>query len=98
MVFGGVITSGYGNIRWYEYEGTENDSQGIGREMEKVAKRMGSTNGHIMMVKFDAEKFKLIDHLLKKLTSHYFYYSCDTIVKNNTILGLITENLVGKQF
>lgn len=42
--FGGVITTvGMETLGWYRYEGTS-DSEGIGREMERVAKRMGASS------------------------------------------------------
>ena len=42
--FGGVITTvGMETLGWYRYEGTS-DSEGIGREMERIAKRMGASS------------------------------------------------------
>lgn len=39
--FGGVITTvGMETLGWYRYEGTV-DTEGIGREMERAAERMG---------------------------------------------------------
>ena len=81
---------------------TENDSQGIGREMERVAKRMGGTTKwpYNDSQCLDAEKFKLIaDHLIKEANVTPLLHTTvvDAIVKNNTILGLITESKSGRQ-
>ena len=41
--FGGVITTvGMETLGWYRYEGTV-DSEGVGREMERLAVKMGGT-------------------------------------------------------
>lgn len=60
--FGGVITTvGMETLGWYRYEGTV-DCEGIGREMERMAARMGGStkwpcnNSDCL----DAEQFKLI--------------------------------------
>ena len=101
--FGGVITTvGMETLGWYRYEGTENDSQGIGREMERVAKRMGGSTKwpYNDSQCLDAEKFKLIaDHLIKEANVTPLLHTTvvDAIVKNNTILGLITESKSGRQ-
>jgi len=60
--FGGVITTvGMETMGWYRYEGTD-DCEGIGREMERVAARMGGStkwpynNSDCL----DAERFKVV--------------------------------------
>eukprot|EP00913_Durusdinium_trenchii_P017417 g16373.t1 len=69
--FGGTITTvGMETLGWYRYEGTE-DCEGIGREMERVAERMGGTTKWPYNDSdcLDAEKFKLVaDNLIKDAT------------------------------
>eukprot|EP00971_Amphidinium_carterae_P060901 1205447-Amphidinium_carterae.1 len=60
--FGGVITTvGMETLGWYRYEGT-NDCEGIGREMERVAERMGGTTKwpYNDSQCLDGEQFKLV--------------------------------------
>lgn len=60
--FGGVITTvGMETLGWYRYEGTV-DCEGIGREMERVAQRMGGSTKWPCNDSdcLDAEQFKSI--------------------------------------
>jgi len=100
--FGGVITTvGMETMGWYRYEGTT-DSEGIGREMEALARRLGGTT------KFpyndsdclDAEQFKLIaDGLVEQngIRPYLHTWVVDVIKDGNKIKGVITESKSGRQ-
>ena len=60
--FGGVITTvGMETLGWYRYEGTV-DCEGVGREMERVAQRMGGSTkwAYNDSQCLDADAFKTI--------------------------------------
>ena len=87
-------------IAWYRYEGTV-DSEGIGIEIEKMAKKMGGT------IKFpyndseclDAEYFKYVaDKLVidNKIRPYLHTYAVDVILEENVIKGIITESKSGR--
>lgn len=99
--FGGVITTvGMETLGWYRYEGTS-DSEGIGREMERIAKRMGASSkwAYNDSQCLDTEQFKLIaDELIKenKIKPLLHTFVVDAIVKSNTIMGVVTESKSGR--
>lgn len=100
--FGGVITTvGMETLGWYRYEGTT-DAEGIGRELERAAARMGGTT------KFpyndseclDADKFKLIaDRLITDAgVRPLLHCLCtDTIVDAGRAVGVVTESKSGRK-
>lgn len=101
--FGGVITTvGMETLGWYRYEGTV-DCEGVGREMERIAERMGGTT------KFpyndspclDADQFKIIaDKLVTEagVRPLLHCFAVDVIRgPNNEINGIITESKSGRQ-
>jgi ribulose 1,5-bisphosphate synthetase/thiazole synthase len=74
--FGGVITTvGMETLAWYRYEGTK-DGEGIGKEMERVAHRMGAT-----------EKFHYNDS--ECLNAEAFKLIADEMVRSNGIRPLL---------
>lgn len=99
--FGGVITTvGMETLGWYRYEGTT-DAEGIGRELERAAARMGGTT------KFpyndseclDADKFKLIaDRLVAEAgVRPLLHCLCvDTLVVDGRAVGVVTESKSGR--
>jgi hypothetical protein len=99
--FGGVITSvGMETLGWYRYEGTS-DAEGIGREMERLAERMGGTT------KFpyndsrclDADAFKLVaDRLVVEAGIRPLLHCLVTsaIVDDGTIRGVVVESKSGR--
>ena len=101
--FGGVITTvGMETLGWYRYEGTSNDSEGIGREMERVATRMGGS------VKWpyndsqclDADAFKVVaDRLVEDAGVRPLLHCLvvDVIMDGDSIQGVIIESKSGRQ-
>ena len=99
--FGGVITTvGMETLGWYRYEGTV-ESNGIGREMERLAAGMGGT------VKWpyndseclDADFFKIVaDHLIREtgVRPVLHCFAVEAIMDNNRIAGVITESKSGR--
>ncbi|CAJ1384889.1 unnamed protein product [Effrenium voratum] len=101
--FGGTITTvGMETLGWYRYEGTE-DCEGIGREMERVAERMGGTTKWPYNDSdcLDAEKFKLVaDTLIKEsgVRPLLHIWVVEVLVNSeNNIYGVITESKSGRQ-
>jgi len=104
--FGGVITTvGMETLGWYRYEGTV-DSEGIGREMERLAEEMGASSkwpyneSHAL----DTERFKIIaDNLILKnnvipqLHTYVVDVILDKYVDNKKIIGVITESKSGRR-
>jgi len=100
--FGGTITTvGMETLGWYRYEGTQ-DCEGIGREMERMAERMGGT------VKWpyndseclDAEQFKLIaDKLVQEagVRPYLHIWVVEALLNDTGIYGLVTESKSGRQ-
>ena len=100
--FGGVITTvGMETLGWYRYEGT-NDSEGIGREMERVAQRMGGSTKwpYNDSECLDAEQFKLIaDTLLTEagVRPRLHTLVVDAIVDGGAIRGVLVESKSGRE-
>merc|ERR1719408_146083 len=101
--FGGVITTvGMETLGWYRYEGTV-DCEGIGREMERAAARMGGTTKwpYNDSECLDAEKFKIISDNLVKESGVRPLLHClvvDVIkTPEGQIQGVITESKSGRQ-
>lgn len=101
--FGGTITTvGMETLGWYRYEGTE-DCEGIGREMERVAERMGGTTKWPYNDSdcLDAEKFKLVaDSLIKEsgVRPILHIWVVEVLINSeNQIYGVITESKSGRQ-
>ena len=100
--FGGVITTvGMETLGWYRYEGTV-DCEGIGREMERAAERMGGTtkwHGNDSDC-LDAEAFKSIaDNLILEAGVRPLLHCTATeVIKDadGTIKGIITESKSGR--
>lgn len=101
--FGGTITTvGMETLGWYRYEGTE-DCEGIGREMERMAERMGGTtkwpynNSDCL----DGEQFKLVaDSLIRDsgVRPYLHIWVVETLLNSNSeIFGVITESKSGRQ-
>jgi ribulose 1,5-bisphosphate synthetase/thiazole synthase len=102
--FGGVITTvGMETLAWYRYEGTV-ESDGIGREMERIAAQMGGTikwpyNDSPCL---DADYFKVVaDHLVREAGVRPILHcmAVDVIFDGNSnrIKGIITESKSGRQ-
>mmetsp|Transcript_15199 Transcript_15199/g.49495 ORF Transcript_15199/g.49495 Transcript_15199/m.49495 type:complete len:591 (-) Transcript_15199:435-2207(-) len=102
--FGGVITlTGMESLGWYRYEGT-NDSEGIGREMERLAEALGAStrwpcnDSHAL----DTERFKCIaDDLIRQAgVRRYLHCLCvDAILDDDqTIRGVVVESKSGREF
>jgi len=101
--FGGTITTvGMETLGWYRYEGTQ-DCEGIGREMERVAERMGGTTKWPYNDSdcLDAEKFKLVaDNLIKEsgVRPILHIWVVEVLINaENQIYGVITESKSGRQ-
>jgi flavin-dependent dehydrogenase len=100
--FGGVITTvGMETMGWYRYEGTT-DCEGIGREMEGLAKRLGATRKFAYNDSdcLDAERFKLIaDGLIEEngIRPYLHTWVVDVIKDGNKIRGVVTESKSGRQ-
>ena len=99
--FGGVITTvGMETLGWYRYEGTD-DTEGIGRELERVAETLGAARKWPFNNSpcLDAEQFKAIaDDLILENGIRPLLHTLvvDTIVEDNTIKGVIIENKTGR--
>mmetsp|Transcript_3169 Transcript_3169/g.7674 ORF Transcript_3169/g.7674 Transcript_3169/m.7674 type:complete len:549 (+) Transcript_3169:52-1698(+) len=101
--FGGVITTvGMETLGWYRYEGTE-DCEGIGREMERMAQRMGGTTKWPYNDSdcLDAERFKMIADTLvtENGIRPLLHCMCVDVLKNSRgeITGAVTESKSGRQ-
>lgn len=101
--FGGTITTvGMETLGWYRYEGTE-DCEGVGREMERMAERMGGTtkwpynNSDCL----DGEQFKLVaDALIKEsgVRPYLHIWVVEALVNgSNEAFGVVTESKSGRQ-
>ena len=101
--FGGVITTvGMETMGWYRYEGTE-DCEGIGREMERVAERMGGTTKWPCNDSdcLDAEAFKIVaDTLIQESgVRPLLHCFCVDVLKSEDggrIVGVVTESKSGR--
>mmetsp|Transcript_31991 Transcript_31991/g.74965 ORF Transcript_31991/g.74965 Transcript_31991/m.74965 type:complete len:523 (-) Transcript_31991:103-1671(-) len=99
--FGGVITTvGMETLGWYRYEGTS-DCEGIGREMERVAERMGGTTKwpYNDSQCLDGENFKLIaDQLISEAGVRPLLHIAvvEVIMQGNIIKGVVTESKSGR--
>lgn len=99
--FGGVIsTVGMETLGWYRYEGTS-DCEGIGREMERVAERMGGTTKwpYNDSQCLDGEQFKIVaDRLVQEsgVRPLLHIWVVEAIMDGNTIRGVITESKSGR--
>ena len=101
--FGGVITTvGMETLGWYRYEGTV-DCEGIGREMERVAERMGGSTKWPCNDSqcLDAERFKSIaDNLILEAgVRPLLHITATDVIKgpDGSIKGIITESKSGRQ-
>lgn len=100
--FGGVITTvGMETLGWYRYEGTQ-DSEGIGREMERIAQRMGGCTKwpYNDSQCLDAERFKVVaDNLVTEhgIRPLLHTWAVEAIVQEGQIKGVITESKSGRQ-
>jgi len=101
--FGGVITTvGMETLGWYRYEGTV-DCEGIGREMERAAERMGGTTKWPCNDSdcLDAEQFKLVaDRLVTDAGIRPLLHCSVTevLVSNEGVMqGVVTESKSGRQ-
>lgn len=100
--FGGVIThTGMETLGWYRYNGCV-DTEGIGREMERVASRMGGTTKwpYNDSECLDAEKFKLVaDKLLLENNVRLRLHTMvvDTFVEGGVVRGVIVESKSGRE-
>ena len=100
--FGGVITTvGMETLGWYRYEGTQ-DTEGIGREMERIAERMGGTTKwpYNDSQCLDAESFKIVaDNLVRQYGIRPLLHclAVEVMLENtNTITGVIVESKAGR--
>lgn len=100
--FGGVITTvGMETLGWYRYEGTV-DCEGIGREMERQAERMGGTTKWPYNDSdcLDADAFKVVaDNLVKEagVRPLLHCFAVDAIMEGNVVKGIIIESKSGRQ-
>jgi len=100
--FGGTITTcGMETLGWYRYEGTE-DCEGIGREMERIAERMGGTTKwpYNDSECLDGEQFKLVaDHLITEsgVRPYLHIWVVEALMNDNCICGVVTESKSGRQ-
>lgn len=100
--FGGVITTvGMETMGWYRYEGCTNDCEGIGREMERAAERMGGTTKWPYNDSrcLDGEQFKLVaDRLVQEsgVRPLLHIWVVEAIMRGTTICGVITESKSGR--
>jgi len=101
--FGGTITTvGMETLGWYRYEGTE-DCEGVGREMERMAERMGGTtkwpynNSDCL----DAEQFKIVaDTLIREsgVRPYLHIWVVEALVNGSSeVFGVVTESKSGRQ-
>ena len=101
--FGGVITTvGMETLGWYRYQGTTADSEGIGREMERVARRMGGSTKwpYNDSECLDAEQFKRIaDVLLEEagVRPRLHTFVVDAVVRGGAITGVLCESKSGRE-
>jgi len=99
--FGGVIsTVGMETLGWYRYEGTS-DCEGIGREMERVAERMGGTTKwpYNDSQCLDGEQFKIVaDRLVQEagIRPLLHIWVVEAIMDGNVIRGVVTESKSGR--
>ena len=103
--FGGVITTvGMETLGWYRYEGCTVDSVGIGQELERVSKRMGSGKDREFAFNdsecLDTENFKMIsDSLLTESGCRMLLHSpfVDSLLDDDgKIIGVVVENKSGR--
>lgn len=100
--FGGTITkTGMETMGWYRYEGTV-ESNGIGREMENLAAKMGGTSKWPFNNSdcLNAHHFKYVaDILVKKEGIIPFLGSkvTEVIIHDAKVNGVIIENASGRQ-
>lgn len=100
--FGGTITTvGMETVGWYRYEGTE-DCEGIGREMERVAERMGGTTKWPYNDSdcLDGEQFKLVaDKLIQDagVRPYLHIWVVEVLKTDGVVRGVITESKSGRQ-
>eukprot|EP00518_Triparma_eleuthera_P000255 CAMPEP_0182460196 /NCGR_PEP_ID=MMETSP1319-20130603/5128_1 /TAXON_ID=172717 /ORGANISM="Bolidomonas pacifica, Strain RCC208" /LENGTH=520 /DNA_ID=CAMNT_0024659255 /DNA_START=31 /DNA_END=1590 /DNA_ORIENTATION=+ len=104
--FGGVITTvGMETLGWYRYEGCTVDSEGIGKELERVSARMGGGDRKWAFNDsecLDTENFKFIaDTLLKEAGCRTLLHTTfvDAIMDPedpNKITGVAVENKSGR--
>lgn len=102
--FGGVITTvGMETLGWYRYEGTV-DCEGIGREMERIAERMGGSNSKFPYndsACLDADQFKIIaDKLVTEAGVRPLLHCLAVDVlksEEGKIQGIVTESKSGRQ-
>lgn len=89
-------------LGWYRYEGTV-DCEGIGREMERAAERMGGTTKWPYNDSdcLDADKFKMVADTLvtENGVRPLLHCYCVDVLKNSAgeITGVITESKSGRQ-
>jgi ribulose 1,5-bisphosphate synthetase/thiazole synthase len=101
--FGGVITNvGMETMGWYRYEGTV-DCEGVGREMERVAARMGATSKwpYNDSECLDADQFKMVaDRLITEagVRPILHCYCVDVLLSpdRSRVTGIITESKSGR--
>lgn len=100
--FGGVITTvGMETLGWYRYEGAQ-DGEGIGREMERVAERMGGSTKwpYNDSQCLDADHFKVVaDRLVRDsgVRPLLHCWAVEALVAGGAITGVITESKSGRQ-
>ena len=101
--FGGVITTvGMETLGWYRYEGTSNDTEGIGREMERMAQRMGGSTKwpYNDSQCLDADMFKIIaDQLVTEagIRPLLHCFAVDVIVNDGVVKGVVVECKSGRR-
>ncbi|KAK3282918.1 hypothetical protein CYMTET_9367 [Cymbomonas tetramitiformis] len=101
--FGGTIsTVGMETIGWYRYEGTVDEGNGIGMEMERQAERMGGSTKfpYNDSMCLNAEEFKFVaDRLVSEtgVRPRLHSMAVDAIVVENTIKGVIVESKSGRE-
>lgn len=87
-------------LGWYRYEGTS-DCEGIGREMERTAERMGGTTKwpYNDSPCLDGEQFKLVaDRMVQEagVRPLLHIWVVEVIMDGNTVKGVITESKSGR--
>lgn len=101
--FGGVITTvGMETLGWYRYEGTTNDAEGIGMELESRARQLGGTTKwpYNDSPCLDADMFKVVaDQLVSEsgIRPLLHCFAVEAIVREGCICGVITESKSGRQ-
>ena len=99
---GGVITTvGMETIGWYRYEGCTNDSEGIGREMERLAASLGGTRKFAYNDSecLDADFFKVVaDQLIEEAGVRPILHCLvvEVIKEGSAVAGVITESKSGR--